>query len=85
MRKVDMPKFQFHTGSIKSGIITLEPIPEPFQFHTGSIKRSSELNLTLEALMNGFNSILVRLKVKRDQTVKGYSVEFQFHTGSIKR
>ena len=62
--------FQFHTGSIKS-FLNVEGLTviERFQFHTGSIKRftiQSQLGKTIEC----FNSILVRLKVKKTSLSK---------------
>ena len=55
--------FQFHTGSIKSWHEPRSHVPRRFQFHTGSIK-SLRLLKRLEIAKKGFNSILVRLKVR---------------------
>ena len=40
---LQLSKFRFHTGSIKSlRVIITHAIPDEFRFHTGSIKRCPE-------------------------------------------
>ena len=56
-------EFQFHTGSIKSCFPTgFADALNAFQFHTGSIKSCPQY-APPRSVHNGFNSILVRLKV----------------------
>ena len=76
-------KFQFQTGSIKSGTSSMfRRGHSKFQFQTGSIKSN--------AVFDGrhrntcFNSKLVRLKVV-ELPVSPFVAGFQFQTGSIKR
>ena len=77
--------FQFHTGSIKRGILQrASHLKNEFQFHTGSIKSYQDLLLNLPKALS-FNSILVRLKDTRPFDKKTETPTFQFHTGSIKR
>ena len=56
--------FQFHTGSIKSNrrAFLIQSDTGVFQFHTGSIKRRLWICPQRQPI-DGFNSILVRLKV----------------------
>ncbi len=76
--------FQFHTGSIKSeNWAGLGTFLWGFQFHTGSIKSYLDRR-TGDVIMQGFNSILVRLKELNSQTKFLTGTKFQFHTGSIK-
>ena len=57
-----MPRFRFHTGSIKSAtrVENQTLSPEEFRFHTGSIKSQMGKRCNLDG--TGFDSILVRLK-----------------------
>ena len=56
--------FRFHTGSIKRITIIIAPRePDAFRFHTGSIKRC-RLAQHCWFRLDGFDSILVRLKVE---------------------
>ena len=52
-----------------------------FQFHYGSIKGYSPARYSI--YLHGFNSTMVRLKVKADKITFQQRV-FQFHYGSIK-
>ena len=54
-----------------------------FQFHTGSIK-SDRRGFYSDMMIQGFNSILVRLKDQKQSFDGLLDGEFQFHTGSIK-
>ena len=59
-----MPQFQFHIGAIKSFRIPLSTHQSLlFQFHIGAIKR--RMREAQNDVGSNFNSILVRLKVKR--------------------
>ena len=55
-----------------------------FQFHNGSIKSRLKVN-NHERTRTGFNSTMVRLKVKGSATTITGISSFQFHNGSIKR
>ena len=66
----DPRQFRFHTGSIKSkGSQTARQAFTQFRFHTGSIKNSLCLYEDKQ-LLDCFNSILVRLKVKEVHSYK---------------
>ena len=56
--------FQFHDGSIKGNCCGIRlPAAEKFQFHDGSIKGVPSNKK--KAVIYGFNSTMVRLKVVR--------------------
>ena len=48
----------------------LSPVESRFQFQTGAIKRYIRENV--DALMEGFNSKLVRLKAETDMGIRGF-------------
>ena len=77
--------FQFHNGSIKSGLLNeSNTVIAMFQFHNGSIK--SEFNTARNKdKVPRFNSTMVRLKEGDLCIVPRAIIEFQFHNGSIKR
>ena len=59
---VPVVEFQFHYGTIKSGVFYVSPAPqELFQFHYGTIKSAGEY--ILSDVNWYFNSTMVRLKV----------------------
>ena len=76
--------FRFHTGSIKS-VRATEATSEDagFDSHTGSIKSQHFSGQQMPG-MEGFDSILVRLKVKLKPLSVNEAFKFRFHTGSIK-
>ena len=61
-RAIPATVFQFHSGSIKSGVdASVDEGEGKFQFHSGSIKSKSLRAKPLP--IPSFNSIVVRLKV----------------------
>ena len=76
--------FQFQTGAIKRAMATRGLICYfEFQFQTGAIK-SDKVEEDKDSALFGFNSKLVRLKVK-SAIPSVIGVQFQFQTGAIKR
>ena len=78
--------FRFHTGSIKSRMLSSQfgwVEFMKFRFHTGSIKRASNMHCQQHRFRR-FDSILVRLKDKRGLCYITLEKQFRFHTGSIK-
>ena len=75
--------FQFHYGTIKSGIQIAMCGIWGFQFHYGTIKRQDRQN-SLQGLLH-FNSTMVRLKALRGCPHAVCRIGFQFHYGTIKR
>ena len=78
-------RFQFHTGSIKSGDRLGEDsdLNAAFQFHTGSIK--SETTNAPPHRTDRFQFHTGSIKRDRKRKENSTETEFQFHTGSIKR
>ena len=83
----NIPKFQFHTGSIKR---QPNEIPKEavymFQFHTGSIKSEPDPKNPLYPPKRAFQFHTGSIKRKNIRKVSFCCYYlFQFHTGSIKR
>ena len=77
--------FRFHTGSIKSAWIRRKTrSSRRFRFHTGSIKSRPSHSVRALLAMQGFDSILVRLKDRLSIPLLPSLYQFRFHTGSIK-
>ena len=77
-------KFQFQSGTIKSGnFIRATDLSNEFQFQSGTIKRN--LKAEFHTLPKSFNSNLVRLKAFPPGLGCQRGKWFQFQSGTIKR
>ena len=80
----DAKLFQFHSGSIKRGMLSQKPAREiGFQFHSGSIKSVLDLSKCHAVRMFQFHSGSIKSSAMKSRMFRAFM--FQFHSGSIKR
>ena len=77
------PMFQFHTGSIESGIAVGAFEIELKSFNSTLVRLRDAVFAPERAILFGFNSTLVRLRETPAATRRPAFRWFQFHTGSI--
>ncbi len=81
---VSQHRFQFHTGSIKSGPLQIQPEGPQRSFNSILVRLKARLIGLFRFAYDRFNSILVRLKDGAIRAPGRSDGWFQFHTGSIK-